>query len=167
MNSSIAHSATTNKTANDHHSQAHAQSDHSDFVLIFKTGDESVTSSTTLQNDDDIVVAVGANKKWHFRLILRLSGSSSGDHTAAWSLPAGASGEWWNIADLTQAVADTEPLTTQQGTGIAASERMVVYEGYLITAGTAGNFQYQWAQETSNGTATVEHEESHLMMWRE
>ena len=35
-------------------------------LLKYKSSDETVTSSTVLQNDDDLVYAVGANELWYF-----------------------------------------------------------------------------------------------------
>lgn len=58
-------------------------------TLIVKSADEAVTSSTTLQNDDDFSFTVAANTSYVVEGVLIVDGSSSGDFKAAWSIPSG------------------------------------------------------------------------------
>jgi hypothetical protein len=77
--------------------------------VIRKTSAESVTSSTTLQNDNELVYTMEASHTWAFKLV-------------------------------------------------------VTYEGIVTCGVTAGNFQYQWAQSASNGTALIVATNSYLLM---
>lgn len=135
---------------------------------IFKDADESVTSSTTLQDDDDFSITVAANEKWHFKLILRISGATGGDLDIAWTVPSGAAGQQWSTGDLLAASGFTAiDITTEKTIQTTSTEQTIVIEGYIIVGGTAGTAQFRWAQNASSGTATIIHEESHMLSWRE
>lgn len=135
---------------------------------IFKDADESVTSSTALQDDDDFAITVAANEKWHFKLILRISGNTAGDLDVAWTVPAGAAGQQWSTGDLLAAAGFTAiDITTEKTIQTTATEQTIIIEGYIIVGGTAGTAQFRWAQNASNGTATIIHAESHMLAWRE
>ncbi|MBL0311054.1 MAG: collagen-like protein, partial [Bacteroidetes bacterium] len=55
-----------------------------------KTADESVTSSTSLQDDNHLQFAIGANETWDVSFVLRFTASSGGDIKFALVLPSGA-----------------------------------------------------------------------------
>jgi hypothetical protein len=136
---------------------------HGTDVRIFKNSDEAVTSSTVLQDDDDFFWESPASVEWYFRLAMRTSdGGAAGNIIVVWTLPSGASFDWW------QGSAQTTPtaaqITIAQDAG--GAERMTVQEGIIHMGGTAGTIQLQWAQDTSDGTATKMHAESVLFAMR-
>ena len=57
--------------------------------LAIKTATESVTSSTTLQDDDELVVTVEANTKYRVELLLLYDGNAAGDIQVKLVAPSG------------------------------------------------------------------------------
>lgn len=127
-----------------------------------KTGTESVTSSTTLQDDDTLVVAVSANASYLVQQLMIYDGATGGDLKVGWTAPASATFSW-----LHTGLASTAASFSDDGTGAGdltsaftfgalgtGTNCGVMFHGVLTTSGTAGNFQVQWAQGTSSGTAT-------------
>ncbi len=142
-----------------------------DRIVIEKAADELVNNSTTLQNDDDFAVTVGANDVWHFRLILRVSSpTATPDMRMAFSMPASGGGSWWSIGAIvdvnTLGVLVTAPDGLQR-IACDSSERYHVFEGTYIGGGSAGTLQFQWAQFTATAENTTLHKESMLIADRE
>lgn len=143
-----------------------------DWQFVRKTALESVTSSTTLQNDDHLTLAIGANESWIYEFVLLVnSASDTPDIKLAVTTPAGANG-WFSLVGMSAAVAGTESdvrSTTGglNGTGltlgVTAAETVIVVRAIVRTTGTAGSVTLQWAQSTSNGTATTVGQDSHLI----
>ena len=135
-------------------------------TTIVKAVDESVTSSTALQNDDEFVKAIAANETWIVEGHLFVTGNSAGDIQWAFNVPAGATGwntglriiataassndngAWSAIEDLTDTGFRISGIIT--GTPVHVQVNAVVING-----ANAGNIQFRWAQNASNGTATV------------
>jgi len=127
----------------------------------YKTSTETVTSSVTLQNDDDLFVAVDANAAYDVRLILRYQAATAGDIQIGWTAPAGSTHTNTYLHALsTTAVGGGDDVivagTTAPGAGGVGSgtDVALIWEGLLITAGTAGTLRLQWAQLASFATGT-------------
>ena len=129
-------------------------------TAIYKTADESVTNSTTLQNDDHLLFAMGANEKWQVNiLLLPQSASDTPDCKAALSLPTGAV-YYGNKACINTAATGNlcerwEGASTAFCASAAIRSYFTAYNGVVINGANAGNFQLQWAQNTANATATT------------
>lgn len=129
---------------------------------VLKTVDESVINSTTLQNDDALVLAVGANEIWEIILYMRYTRDSGGskDTKFGWSLPSGAQlvlrGSWGGSgaeSDGTSAVTVTGAVTVGG-----------LHYKYLYIGGSiAGNAQFQWAQNTSESYNHTIKANSHII----
>ena len=129
---------------------------------VIKQSDESVTSSITLQNDDELLVALDANTFYTFEALLGYTGAAAGDLKVAFTVPAGAAilVQGWGF-DTPFAV--TPVLTAANGSGTALNfgcngttvPVSAKIQGAITTAATAGNLQLQFAQVSSNGTATT------------
>jgi hypothetical protein len=128
---------------------------------IGKTADQSIASSTTLTNDTHLFFAMGTNENWFVAGNLwHENASDTPDIKIAFTIPAG--GDYhinmWNY-DLTLSASPT--LTNMRSVadvllgGSTATGVMAEFRGVVQTAGTAGNFQLQWAQNTSNASATI------------
>jgi len=126
-------------------------------LLVRKTSDETVASSTALQNDDVLVHAVSANTVWQYRWQLIHSSAGSGDMKIAFTVPAGATLRhttfWLNVSNTaTICKWDTS------GTAVtlrSASVAVMDIVGTVAIAGTAGNVQLQWCQSTSDVSGTI------------
>lgn len=144
---------------------------------VTKSGGQTVTSSTTLVNDTQLVLPVAANAQYALDLFLWYDGGTFGssDMKCTFALPTGST-------CIVQALAynaggsspgnDIERLSWQspfsiilgtEGTGTA---RGATIRGSLTTSSTSGSCQFQWAQNTSNGTATTVHSGSYLKLDR-
>lgn len=134
-------------------------------TIIRKSTNESVTSNTTLQNDDELLVAVSSNEEW---VIVGHIYPSCTDGTVdikvGWSAPSGASGRH-SVAGLAlPATSNTNDLRTQSfgtlTTGLSAgvppsgtAESPVFVSVSVVVGSTPGNINFQWAQDNSSGTA--------------
>jgi len=133
-------------------------------TVVRKTADESVTSSTTLQDDDHLLFAVGANEIWSVTAYLRVDGATAGDFKAAFSAPAAAAGWQAVIGPGTGATTFEDAATNNQAAtlGTAPSAGMlgagnfvlVQVIGLIVNGANAGNVVLQWAQRASSATAT-------------
>jgi hypothetical protein len=133
-------------------------------IEAHKISSESVTSSTVLQDDDVLTVTVAASSVYELSGVLFYDGASgAADLKFSWVGPAGATMEWSSVC-LSAAAVDTGDIEAiayatigavgTAGTLGAGTNLAVLLDGLLTVAGTAGTFKLQWAQNTSNGTAT-------------
>ncbi|MFM9796515.1 hypothetical protein [Streptomyces turgidiscabies] len=147
-------------------------------ITATKTATESVTSSTTLQNDDQLAVPVEANATYEVALLLLHDSDATvaGDIKVAWTGPAGATMNWGVHGANTSAGSSTGVTSVNMQTrtivefasfgGGDSTGTVALVFGTLVTAGTAGTLQLQWAQETSNAVATNVRAGSRLTLTR-
>ena len=139
-----------------------------------KTATESVTSSTTLQNDDELLVSVEANTTYVMELFMAYDGATGGDIKIGFTVPASTTGRLIAAGLTSTAAAYSDDQTSTGtlatvysfgavGTGTDAG---VLLKGVVVTAGTAGTLQVQWAQLASSGTATRVFSSSYLALRR-
>ena len=131
----------------------------------FKTADESVTSSTALQSDDDLFLAVAANEEWFCDFTLFVEGSTSGDIKLALNIPTSATGVWGvhglestdvaNPGSIDVAASVTLSDASTIALFTAATPTLVILRATVFVAGTAGTIQLRWAQNGSNPTPTT------------
>ncbi len=126
-------------------------------MFVRKTADESLTSNTTLQDDDALQFTVGANEVWELKMDLDVYGAS-GAIKVALVIPSGTlhvytfqeaggteQGEWLTSSGS----ANTTAITVVDGKTLAS------FRGIIATAGTGGTVKLQWAQNTASSTTTV------------
>lgn len=127
-------------------------------ILGYCTADTSKTSNTTLGNITGLSVPVAASTTYALDGYLGYDGNATGDIKFAFTQPSGTTGHWGLAGDdtttsgnlkTTTAAALTTVITLGGGTAKAT------VHGYVVVAGTAGTLQLQFAQNTSNGTATT------------
>jgi hypothetical protein len=147
-------------------------------LFVRKTADESVTSSTTYQNDDHLALAVVANAVYEMDLSIIYSAASAGDIKTSLAGPAGSvfGGLIDYVADtaingaLIVAAVSAAPLDGADydvpGGGVGSSKLGQRWRGLVRTAATAGTLQFKWAQLTSSGTASTVHIDSFLLLKR-
>ena len=123
--------------------------------IVVKTADETVTSSTVLQNDDELFLPVEANQRYAVLVFLRLNGVEAADIKFAFSLPAGASGGWaqWN-SNNNDPLAELDITAAASFATTDVFNQITAMRGYILVGATAGNAQLQWAQLVSNVGAT-------------
>jgi hypothetical protein len=142
---------------------------------VRKAVDESVTSSITLQNDDELFLTADANAQYLVFGHVIYDGAAAGDISIAWSGPASATFDWVSGGIQTGASTGVDTVSTSAqilsanpaiGAIGAGSNLVIPLQGILVTAGTAGTLQFRWAQNTSSATATRVRAGSVLAMWR-
>ena len=133
-------------------------------LIVRKPSDESVTSSTTFQADDHLLMAVAANEVWLTRWVVVWTGSTTGDINTRFTFPAG--GELTLSALRSDGTGTQTPFMfgyTTSPTAAISSESLasgglrtfIIFDIQFTNSGTAGNVALEWAQLSSNGTATI------------
>jgi hypothetical protein len=143
-----------------------------------KGADESVTSSTALQNDDDLSadLAIGI---WLVEAHLYHTGAAAGDIQTAWTTtgtitclsrgviaPSGAATDVTGAASAIRIQALSFTLTVGARFGTDGTNTGHSVERLILDVDAAGTLQLQWAQFSSNGTATTLKAGSHLV-WKQ
>lgn len=135
-------------------------------IWKYKPATESVTNSTTLQDDDVFSFPVVASSAWALEGFVPYDGAQApaGGLKTTFAGPAGASMYYTNFGTpdaasgslaLYNMVAQGLTGTRDMGTQVTATATMCFQpKGVLVVGVTAGTLQFRWAQTTSNGTAT-------------
>lgn len=133
-------------------------------TVVVKNSDESVTSSTTLQDDNELQIAVGANKSYAFDAVLYVDTDSTPDFKLAFVVPTAATVIWspvWpagatSTANMIGTNVVTGSDTPASLTIDAASEQIiVVVHGSVVTGANSGSLVLRWAQNNSSATAAT------------
>lgn len=123
-----------------------------------KEADETVTTNTTLQNDDELLFAVAANEVWQFEGVLSLSAPTAADFKMTFTGPAGAVGSFSVQYDSPAQGADigaSGALGESTSLALSIDGASLRFWGGIHNGSTAGNLTLQWAQDTSSGSTTV------------
>jgi hypothetical protein len=134
-------------------------------LFIRKPANESVTSSTALQNDDDFAFAVAANAVYVLDdslLLYNGAAAGAGDLKMQFTGPAGSTFVWTNFGANTAGSSQYNVVTEVLAAGAPravptnfGTQMSCAPKGTLVTSGTSGTLQFKWAQNTSSATATV------------
>lgn len=138
----------------------------------FKTDDESVTSDTTLHDDNTLFFTAGANEIWHVHISIEYTTGAAGDFKFQLTPPScDQTGYMVYATDEPGVGEQVEFLTATCNTPIpvlagAITDGHVYLDAYLLIGAAGGSVNFQWAQNTSNGTATTVGEGSLLIAHR-
>lgn len=135
------------------------------FARRVKTSDESVRSSTTLQDDDELSFTAAANSVYFVIAGSLGEGAQAADLKFGWNLPGtteihGWKGGWnASFGAFTGAASVVDPSRTGaydewSGPGNNAGDRVFqhVFMGFIVTDGAGGTVARQFAQAVSNST---------------
>lgn len=138
-----------------------------------KTADESLASSTTLQDDDHLFVSVEASATYHAVIECHDLAQPAVGMKIGFTGPAGYSfvGNANGPSTGTTSLQDRYGLEIVSGTplsfgGVASNNIPISIQGLVITSGTAGTFRLQWAQSTSNASGTTMKAGSFMLLRR-
>jgi hypothetical protein len=126
-------------------------------VVKIKGSDETVSNTASLQNDDTLLFAVGANEEWLVDLHIIFNSAVTPDFKCAWSLPSGTVADGHMEAasvggsEAHQRVIDSAANTV---TGHSADEYFHLWSIIRVSS-TAGNVVFQWAQNTATVANTT------------
>ena len=130
-------------------------------LAAYKGALESVTSSSTLQNDDALFLTLLANATYDLDMFVAYNGGTQGssDLKGAFAIPSGATLVYgFNSNGLTSTPhvgfygSGTGAFTA--GTGATTATNWTLRLSGTIVTSAAGVLQFQWAQATSSATAT-------------
>lgn len=132
--------------------------------LVRKSSDESVSASTTLQNDDELFISLSTGEVVAFDVTIFIdSTSGTPDFVGGFTVPSGATLYWSPTAGVSigpaNAVNQRDVITTSGdvvvwGTGTTAP-RVGTISGVVANSSTTGNLQFQWAQAVSDAAAVT------------
>lgn len=128
-----------------------------------KAANQSVTSSTVFVNDTHLSLSVVANATYLLEGYWPYDGAfNAGNIKYQWTMPAGASILWAANGPATGGAAayaanstSTNAVLSLGTYGTGGMQTNAAPLGRFVTAGTAGTLQLQWAQDSSNATATT------------
>jgi hypothetical protein len=132
------------------------------FTAVVKASDESVVSSSVLQNDDELFFSTVNNGVYWIVFLVRYA-SPAGGSTPGLKVAMGEDGTtrgaFDQVAALNAAGAAItgNPVTADNASSLAyataAADRVALTEGIYLAAG--GTFRVLWAQSSSNVSATI------------
>lgn len=144
-------------------------------VFARKTINESVTSSTVMQDDDALTVTVEASAEYWMQLFMIYSAGTAERIKYQWSAPASATMDW-NIGAADSSVLAAKgigwfglsTMATVDSIGAAGTGTQMVAAcfGLLRVSATSGTLKLQWAQNTSGVNATTIYAGSFLSLHR-
>jgi hypothetical protein len=129
--------------------------------VIVKSADESVISSTTLQDDNDFILSVASGKTYAYEMWLTEYMHSWGDFKFTFTMPALAdsrmnaslsymNNDWVHV--LARTFGDMTE-TMSLCAGVSGNFGIKIW-GFFTTS-AAGTLQFQWAQNSSVWYATI------------
>jgi hypothetical protein len=136
-------------------------------LIVRKPSDESLTSNSTMQDDDDLLLALEVNTTYRVHLVVLFTANPTpGNIKIQFTMPASCSvftmGNGVNIAgtNWTNPMIGTSSPTSVGdflgfGAGTAGDVRVLPIEGVVVNGANTGNFRMQWAQNSTSTTATV------------
>lgn len=139
-------------------------------LYVVKSADQSLSTNTTLQNDDHLSKAIGANEIWWGELYLIVNTPAAADFKFAWTVPTSPTSARMSIVNFDNAAALTgtvgDMTAGQSGIyGTTAVYPFLPVYFYLVNGSNSGTLQLQWAQNSSSGTTTV-YKGSHMRLLR-
>lgn len=132
-------------------------------TIVRKTADETVNNSTTLQNDDHLLLAVAANEIWFISVFFIFNSTSVADLKYAFSLPTGATAQKQHLLSAVATPSDATTATKLSGEGAIRWSRVYVL---YIGGANAGNVQLQWAQWLAEASDTQVLTNSFILAWK-
>lgn len=131
-------------------------------LTIVKTVTETVNNSTTMQNDNELLLSVEANAQYLLTMMLIYSSGSTPDIKLGWSGPSGATMNWVphgigsSVGTLTGDIfTQSQNIGSTPALGGPAGLTSVAHVvGHLTVSTTAGTLQFRWAQNTADPSDT-------------
>jgi hypothetical protein len=148
----------------------------SSFQSVIKTANETVTSSTTLQYDNELAVTVAANSTYLGEIHAAFSGDPSFDAKCDWYGLTGHTMYRHIIGPYIAVVHVFNADSIRIQSGQTASDAVTIglegtgniahyQENFVLTTGTSGGtLRFRWAQNASGAVATTCHANSYMTL---
>lgn len=145
--------------------------------LVRKTADESRSATTTFADDTHLVFAAEASAVYSMWGWIKYFADNTPDIKMQFTVPTGCLGEWAWLMPGQSTLAGTvvgysirtesnDVNGARTGYGTSDTNHYTPVSGLFRMSTTAGNIALQWAQNTSNATATTLYTDSWLMYQR-
>ena len=144
--------------------------------VIRKTANQTVNNSAALVNDTHLLASTLANTDYAFEVNLFYTSGVTPDLKVALTWPTGATCSWMAVGflstginyeiDLTTSTYQGASGTAQAYSGSASPTVTMQIKGILRVAATAGNLQFQFAQNTANASNTTVKQDSWMRIER-
>lgn len=140
-------------------------------IAARKTANESIVSpgSSTLQNDDELFIAVEANAVYIVEFIILYTSGTTPDIKFGLTFPAGTTGTWSGIGyDTASTFLSFGPVSIASALpfGGLAADKEARLNAVVAVSSTAGTLQLQWAQNTLNASTTTVYAGSYMKATR-
>ncbi len=126
--------------------------------IVIKASDETVVSSTTIQDDDELFIGVDSKSKYSFEVNIDLTSSSVPDFKWKFSSPAGTVGSYVVSGARFgggQGGLQVGNIDVELNLAILDTGSTVLISGIIETGNTSGTLTFQWAQDTSSAVDTI------------
>lgn len=144
-------------------------------LFAYKTADETVTNSTTLQADNHLFLPIAANTTYVLEASIGTLSPTAADGKLLWTYPSGCLLDWGQHNVTTTATSNHDQgdwnyrrnAGTQSTTlfwGGVGSNVWVSIDGLLRVGNSSGTLQLWWAQLTANASATFVSQGSWLLL---
>lgn len=137
-------------------------------LVAIKTADETVNSAgsgSTLQDDDDLKLALGADETWDIILTLRYTSEATPAIKVAIVVPSGANFDGVGTVRGASGQRMVEAASAGPFGGTGQDETIIIM-GTVRMGATAGDVQLQWAQNTADAADTSVLIGSSIRGWR-
>jgi hypothetical protein len=131
--------------------------------LARKSADETINNDSTLNDDVDLVLAVKANSFYIIDAWIVYNSAAAADIKMTFKALAAATASWgfsYDQSPTEKGLGDVAAVPTD------ATDQWMWIHGSLATGATAGNLQFQWAQNASDAGNTILRAESYIAITR-
>ena len=138
-----------------------------DSGAVRKTADETVNNSAVLQNDNELLFAMGVNERFVFECVIYYTTGGIPGFAFFFTKPVGAI---YNGTSIRHAVANQQIAAdlgqfNYAGASSPFGGGSIIYaKGIVINGANVGNFQLQWCQAVANASDTKVLTNSYLSM---
>jgi len=138
------------------------------FARVVKKVDESRQSDTTMTDDAELFVPLEANKNYGFETRLFYQSSAAADFKVGYTIPSLATGlrlgasNWHSTVGIATFVIPTVTFVAMGATLVTTPTY-----GRVIMGATAGDLNFQWAQNAPVASDTTVKAGSRLVVWEE
>jgi len=132
-----------------------------------KTGNQSVTASTTLVDDEHLQFPVAAGEIWVVDVFLKVEFNTAGQIKVAFNGPSSMNFVSLAASLTSEGIVPSTGVTSVLDTAVplvcALATGGMIQMRCAFAASQAGTFAVRWAQNTSNAAATTVREGSYLV----
>lgn len=142
-------------------------------TTVAKPSNETLASSTTLQDDDDLTFEIGANETWLVEYRLFYSSPTAADLKMDISGPSGVAGSYGIVALDTAATGTSGDVTVPSDNSLATDQVLggagfdvrltAIVLATIRNGATAGSVTLRWAQNVSDADSTIVYKDASLV----